>query len=29
MVEERRVHTGTHFMNGDVACAEGAIAAGC
>jgi 2-oxoglutarate ferredoxin oxidoreductase subunit alpha len=29
MAEERRVLTGTHFMNGDVACAEGAIAAGC
>jgi 2-oxoglutarate ferredoxin oxidoreductase subunit alpha len=27
--KERRVLTGTHFMNGDVACAEGAIAAGC
>ena len=27
--EDRRVLTGAHFMNGDVACAEGAIAAGC
>ncbi len=26
---KRTVLTGTHFMNGDVACAEGAIAAGC
>ncbi len=26
---ERRVLTGQHFMNGDVACAEGALAAGC
>ncbi|MEM2975521.1 MAG: 2-oxoacid:acceptor oxidoreductase subunit alpha, partial [Candidatus Bathyarchaeia archaeon] len=25
----RVVLTGTHFMSGDVACAEGAIAAGC
>jgi len=24
-----RVHTGEHFINGDTACAEGAIAAGC
>ena len=29
MAEERRILTGTHFMQGDVACAEGAIAAGC
>ena len=27
--KERTVLTGVHFMNGDVACAEGAIAAGC
>jgi len=27
--EERRVLTGQHFMNGDLACAEGALAAGC
>ncbi len=27
--EERAVLSGVHFMNGDVACAEGAIAAGC
>ena len=26
---EERVLTGQHFMNGDVACAEGAMAAGC
>jgi 2-oxoglutarate ferredoxin oxidoreductase subunit alpha len=26
---KRTILTGTHFMNGDVACAEGAIAAGC
>ena len=26
---KRNVLTGAHFMNGDVACAEGAIAAGC
>src|SRR3990170_8908589 len=26
---EPRVLTGQHFMNGDVACAEGALAAGC
>ena len=25
----RRVLTGTHYMNGDLACAEGAVAAGC
>jgi len=24
-----KVLTGEHFINGDVACAEGAIAAGC
>ena len=24
-----KVLTGTHFMNGDEACAEGAVAAGC
>jgi 2-oxoglutarate ferredoxin oxidoreductase subunit alpha len=28
-MSERAVLTGSHFMNGDVACAEGAIAAGC
>jgi 2-oxoglutarate/2-oxoacid ferredoxin oxidoreductase subunit alpha len=28
-VEDNPVLTGTHFLNGDVACAEGAIAAGC
>jgi 2-oxoglutarate ferredoxin oxidoreductase subunit alpha len=27
--EDRRVLTGRHFMNGDTACAEGAVAAGC
>ncbi len=27
--KSRRVLSGTHFLNGDVACAEGAIAAGC
>jgi 2-oxoglutarate ferredoxin oxidoreductase subunit alpha len=26
---EPAVHTGEHFLNGDVACAEGALAAGC
>ncbi len=26
---EQRVLTGSHFMNGDTACAEGALAAGC
>jgi 2-oxoglutarate ferredoxin oxidoreductase subunit alpha len=26
---EQRVMTGQHFMNGDLACAEGALAAGC
>jgi hypothetical protein len=26
---EPRVLTGSHFMNGDTACAEGALAAGC
>ncbi len=29
MIAEREVLTGTHFMQGDVACAEGALAAGC
>ena len=29
MAEKRTVLTGMHFVNGDVACAEGAIAAGC
>jgi len=29
MAEKRTVFTGMHFVNGDVACAEGAIAAGC
>jgi len=29
MAKKRTVLTGTHFMQGDVACAEGAIAAGC
>jgi 2-oxoglutarate ferredoxin oxidoreductase subunit alpha len=29
MTKKETVLTGTHFMNGDVACAEGAIAAGC
>ncbi|MEM2420091.1 MAG: 2-oxoacid:acceptor oxidoreductase subunit alpha [Candidatus Bathyarchaeia archaeon] len=29
MAEKRAVLTGVHFMSGDVACAEGAIAAGC
>ncbi len=28
-MDERRVLTGAHFMNGDEACAEGALAAGC
>jgi len=28
-VLERQVLTGSHFMNGDTACAEGAMAAGC
>jgi 2-oxoglutarate ferredoxin oxidoreductase subunit alpha len=28
-MDERRVLTGKHFMNGDEACAEGALAAGC
>lgn len=28
-LENRAVFTGKHFMNGDFACAEGAIAAGC
>ncbi len=28
-VQEERVLTGQHFMNGDLACAEGALAAGC
>ncbi len=28
-VIERQVLTGSHFMNGDTACAEGAMAAGC
>lgn len=28
-MDDRRVLTGKHFMNGDEACAEGAIAAGC
>ncbi|UCE00869.1 MAG: 2-oxoacid:acceptor oxidoreductase subunit alpha [Chloroflexota bacterium] len=28
-MDNRRVLTGKHFMNGDEACAEGAIAAGC
>jgi 2-oxoglutarate ferredoxin oxidoreductase subunit alpha len=28
-VDERRVLTGKHFINGDEACAEGALAAGC
>ena len=27
--QEQRVLTGQHFMNGDTACAEGALAAGC
>jgi 2-oxoglutarate ferredoxin oxidoreductase subunit alpha len=27
--ESRAVLTGTHFMSGDLACAEGALAAGC
>lgn len=27
--EDGRVRTGSHFLNGDVACAEGALAAGC
>ncbi|HEU4759132.1 MAG TPA: 2-oxoacid:acceptor oxidoreductase subunit alpha [Dehalococcoidia bacterium] len=27
--QEQRLLTGQHFMNGDVACAEGALAAGC
>jgi len=26
---DRRILTGSHFMNGDTACAEGALAAGC
>ncbi|MFH1228134.1 MAG: 2-oxoacid:acceptor oxidoreductase subunit alpha [Planctomycetota bacterium] len=29
MSENEPVLTGTHFMNGDIACAEGALAAGC
>jgi len=29
MEKERTVLSGVHFMNGDDACAEGAIAAGC
>jgi 2-oxoglutarate ferredoxin oxidoreductase subunit alpha len=29
MSEKEPVLTGTHFINGDVACAEGALAAGC
>jgi 2-oxoglutarate ferredoxin oxidoreductase subunit alpha len=29
MAKKETVLTGVHFMNGDVACAEGAIAAGC
>jgi len=29
MVDKKVVLTGVHFMSGDVACAEGAIAAGC
>jgi 2-oxoglutarate ferredoxin oxidoreductase subunit alpha len=29
MSDKRTVLTGVHFMNGDIACAEGAIAAGC
>ena len=29
MAEERRIRTGTHFMMGNQACAEGVIAAGC
>ena len=28
-MNDRRVLTGAHFMNGDEACAEGALAAGC
>ncbi len=29
MTKKRPLLTGAHFMNGDVACAEGAVAAGC
>ncbi|MGQ9538815.1 MAG: 2-oxoacid:acceptor oxidoreductase subunit alpha [Candidatus Bathycorpusculaceae bacterium] len=29
MVKEKTVLTGAHFVSGDIACAEGAIAAGC
>ena len=29
MTGKRALLTGAHFLNGDVACAEGAIAAGC
>jgi 2-oxoglutarate ferredoxin oxidoreductase subunit alpha len=29
MADEKAVLTGVHFMSGDIACAEGAIAAGC
>jgi 2-oxoglutarate ferredoxin oxidoreductase subunit alpha len=29
MIKKENVLTGAHFLNGDVACAEGAIAAGC
>ncbi|MEM0007071.1 MAG: 2-oxoacid:acceptor oxidoreductase subunit alpha [Candidatus Bathyarchaeia archaeon] len=29
MTDEKTVLTGVHFMSGDIACAEGAIAAGC
>ncbi len=29
MADEKAILTGVHFMSGDIACAEGAIAAGC
>ncbi|TKJ28850.1 2-oxoglutarate synthase subunit alpha, partial [bacterium (candidate division B38) B3_B38] len=29
MSKDREILTGEHFMNGNIACAEGAIAAGC
>lgn len=29
MLKTRRILTGAHFVNGDIACAEGAIVAGC
>ena len=29
MLKPRNLLTGAHFLNGDVACAEGALMAGC